>query len=106
MEKDEILKKAQGKKPNTPDEMELAIVQKGNGIAVFSILVVSLILMIAKIIVDQPWLDVYCIVFTGMAAQHIYKGIKLHQKHHIVLAIVTGIVSIAMLIGYLFQILG
>jgi hypothetical protein len=106
MNKEEILHKAQSKKPNTPDEMELQIVQKGSGIAVFSVWVFCLILMIVKIIAKQPWYDVYSIGFISMGVQHFYKGIKLHQKHDITLGIVYSILAIFIVVGYICEILG
>lgn len=106
MRKEEILQKAQSKKPNTPDEMELQIIQKGSGIAVFCILVLALILMIAKMIADQPWYDVYSICFVSIGAQHIYKGIRLRRRHEIVIGVVTSVISVIMLVSYLLEILG
>ena len=106
MNKSEILEKVQNTKPNKPDEMELQIVQKGSGIALFCILVFSLILMIAKIVADQPWYDVYSLVFISMSAQHLYKGIKLHQKHEIFIGIMSGILAVAALVFFMIEVLG
>lgn len=105
MNKEEILQKAQSKKPNTPDEMELQEVQKGSGIAVFSILVFCLILMIAKMIAKQPWYDVYSIFFVSMGAQHFYKGIKLHQRREIILGMAFSVLAILIVVGYIGAIL-
>lgn len=105
MNKEEILQKAQGKKNNTPDEMELQVLQKGSGIAVFSILLFCLILMIVKIIANQPWCDVYSIFFVSMGAQHFYKGIKLQQRHEIILGIAFSVLAIVMLALYILEVL-
>ncbi|MDT8719359.1 hypothetical protein IAI10_22140 [Clostridium sp. 19966] len=105
MNKEEILQKAQSKKTNTPDEMELQVVQKGSGIAVFSILVFCLILMIVKIIAKQTWYDVYSILFVSMGAQHFYKGINLHQRHEIICGMAFSVLAILMLVGYIGAIL-
>lgn len=105
MNKEEILKKAQNKKTNTPDEMELQVVQKGSGIAVFSILVFCLILMVVKMIARQPWYDVYSIFFVSMGTQHFYKGIKLHQRHEIILGIIFSVLAIFAIAGYICTIL-
>ena len=106
MNKNEILEKAQNAKPNTPDEMELQIVQKGSAIALFCIIVFSLILMIAKMSAGQPWYDVYSLMFVSMAAQHLYKGIKLHQNHELVIGIISSILAIVGLVFFLIEILG
>lgn len=105
MNKEEILQKAQSKKPNTLDEMELQVIRKANGIAMFSILVICLILMIVKMIAKQPWYDVYSIAFISMGVQHFYKGIKLNQRQEIALGIAFSILAIFMIIGYITEIL-
>lgn len=104
MNKEEILQKAQSKKPNTPDEMELHVIRKGNGIAMFSILLICLILMIIKMIAKQPWYDVYSICFISMGVQHFYKGIKLKKRQEIALGIAFSLLGIFMLIGYITEI--
>lgn len=101
MNKDEILRQAQSKKPNTPDEMELQVIRKGSGIALFSILVLCLIFMLVKIAVKQPWYDVYSICFISMGVQHLYKGIQLHQKHEQILGIICSIVALIMAAAYI-----
>ena len=92
MDKIEILKKAQNKK--APDEMELQIAQKSGAISNFAILVLALILMIVKMFMDQPWHDVYSFMFVSMSASHLYKGIRLKEKHEIIWGIVFGICSL------------
>lgn len=106
MNKEEILQKAQSKKTNNPDEMELQVVQKGSGIAVLSILAFCLILMIIKMIAKQPWYDVYSIFFVSMGTQHFYKGIKLHQRHEIIVGTAFSLLAIFTVVGYIWEILG
>lgn len=106
MNKEDILKKAQSKKTQMPDEMEFQIIQRSNGISVFCILVFVFVLMIVKMIAGQPWYDVYSIMFASMAAQHLYKGFKLHQKHEIAFGIIFGLLAVVMLAAALFAILG
>lgn len=105
MNKEEILQKAQSKKSNTPDEMELQVVQKGSGIALFSILVFCLILMIVKMIAKQPWYDVYSIFFVSMGTQHFYKGIKLKQRHEIILGVAFSVLAIFSIVAYIWEVL-
>ncbi|WP_234120278.1 DUF6442 family protein [Clostridium hydrogenum] len=106
MNKEQILRKAQSKKTNTLDEMQLQVVQKGSGIAVFSILVFCLILMTVKIIAKQPWYDAYSICLVSMGTQHFYKGIKLHQKHEIIFGIVFSVLATIIMVGYICEVLG
>lgn len=104
MSKDEILRKAQSKKTSTPDEMELQVIQKGNGIALGFVLVFCGILMFTKMSANQPWYDVYSICFISIGVQHLYKGIKLHQKHELVLGVLFTILAIVMVCAYCWNI--
>ncbi len=106
MDREEILQKAQSKKLNTLDEMELQVIQKGNGIAMVSTLVLCLILMITKIIAKQPWYDVYGIVFASLGVQHLYKGIKLHQRQAVTIGIAYSVLAILIVMWYITKILG
>ena len=104
MEKDEILRKAQNKNTGDPDEMEIQIVQKGTAIANYCILLISFVLMLVKIFTDHPWYDVYVIMFASMAAQHLYKGFKLKQNHEFVIGVITAVLSVIALVGYIMEI--
>lgn len=106
MNKDEILRKAQSKKSNTPDEMELQVVHKGNSIALGFVVIFCGILMFTKISTKQPWCDVYSLLFISMGVQHLYKGIKLHQKHELVLGVFFTILAVVMVIAYCWDIMG
>ena len=106
MNKDEILRKAQSKKSNTPDEMELQVVHKGGSIALFAVVVVCFIFMLIKMAVKQPWCDVYSLLFISMGVQHLYKSIKLHQKHELVLGVFFTILAVVMVIAYCWDIMG
>ncbi|MCH4238759.1 MAG: DUF6442 family protein [Oscillospiraceae bacterium] len=104
MDKNEILRKAQSKKANTPDEMELQVVQKGNGIALGFVLIFCGILMFAKMYAKQPWYDVYSICFISIGVQHLYKSRKLHQKHELVLGILYTVLAVVMVCAYCWNI--
>ena len=106
MNKEEILQKAKIKKSNTPDEMELQVTQKANGIAMCSVLALCLILMISKMIAKQPWVDVYSICFMGIGAQNCYKGIKLHKRYNIIIWILYIILAIFAAASYIAEICG
>lgn len=104
MNKNEILEKAQNS--TKPDEMELHVVQKGQSLSMFVMVVVALIFMAIKLIQDQSWYDVDCIIFSGMATVNLYKFFKIHERHHLILGIITAISAIATFVRTLIDLLG
>ncbi|MCI2056492.1 MAG: DUF6442 family protein [Oscillibacter sp.] len=106
MERDEILKRVKMEESGGSDEMELQVTQKGSGIAMFCVFVFALILMIVKMVVDQPWYDVYSLLFAGTAGAHLYKGIRLHQRHEIVLGVFAAAAAALALAGAIWEYLG
>ena len=62
MQKDEILEKAKKKNENDLDEMEMQIMLKANQFAVISSFIICIVLMVIKILANQPYYDVYGIV--------------------------------------------
>ena len=61
MNKEEILKKAQSRKPNQMDEMEMDIFQKSSYIGMTVGLIMCVVLMIINIYCNQPYQDVYSV---------------------------------------------
>lgn len=104
MERDEILRRAQSKKPNQPDEMELQIEQKGYGIASFTMITLCLILMIIKMLAGQPWWDVYAIFFSMKTAQSAYKYIKLKRRSDFIVSVLNGAMTIALVFCYIYEV--
>ncbi len=104
MDKNEILEKAQNSAK--PDEMELYVVQKGQSLSMFVMIVVAIIFMAIKLIKDQSWYDVNCIIFSGMAAVNLYKFFKIRERHHLNLGIITAIAAIAAFVRTLIDLLG
>lgn len=104
MEKKEILERAQNKKKGSMDEWELQVAQKGFRFALMGILLVSLVLMTAKIIAGQPWSDVYCIFFVGMGIHYLHNGAVLHKKFEAGLGILAVLASAMLLAGYIIEI--
>lgn len=92
MDKNEILQKAQNN--NKPDEMEIQIIQRGQSISMLIMTVIAIILMIIKVIQDQSWYDVDCIIFTGMSTVHLYKYFKLRVKRSLVIGLITVVAAI------------
>ena len=72
MQKDEILEKAKKKNENDLDEMEMQIMLKANQFAVISSFIICIVLMVIKILANQPYYDVYGIVCMIMCCQNLY----------------------------------
>jgi len=62
--------------------------------------------MIIKIIANQPWYDVYGIVFASLGVQHLYKGIKLHQRQEVTIGIAYSVLAILIVMWYIMKIIG
>lgn len=105
MTKDEILKKAQMKKPNQLDEMELDILQKSNSIGMLVGMLVCLGLMVVKVMCDQPYQDVYAVYCAIMCAQYAYKWIRQRETHLLVVGLLWGTCAVVLLIAYVTKIL-
>ena len=58
MNREEVLKKVQNRKPNQMDEMELDILQKSSTIGMTVGLIMCVALMIINIYSNQPYQDV------------------------------------------------
>lgn len=94
MNRDKVLEEVQNEKKHHPDEREMQIMQKGSGISVFCMLVFALILMVVKICTNQPWYDLYSLMFVSIASIHFYKGIKLKEKHELAYGILFGALAL------------
>lgn len=104
MNKEEILRRAQDKKPNKMDEMELDILNKGCRAGVIVGLAACLIVMIAKMIADVPYYDVYAIYCFMTGGLWCYKWLRLKKKSDLFYAILWGGVAMGFLVGYLVEI--
>ena len=102
MQKDEILEKAKKKNENDLDEMEMQIMLKANQFAVISSFIICIVLMVIKILANQPYYDVYGIVCMIMCCQNLYFGLKTH----IVLGIGWGLLTILIIGTYIIDVLG
>ena len=67
--KEEILKKAQDRKPYQMDEMELDILQKSSHVGMLAGLFACLALMAVKLLKDQPIQDVYAVFCSVLCGQ-------------------------------------
>lgn len=101
MNKEEVLKKAQNKKCNKLDEMEVDILLRGNYVGLIMGVVLCLIIMVIKIYLDQPYQDIYSVVSSILCGQYLYKGFRLKDKFIIFIGAIWGISSLILLISYL-----
>lgn len=104
MDKNEILQKAQNS--DKPDEMELYIIQRGQSISMLIMSIVAIILMIIKVIQDQSWYDVFCIIFAGMSIVHLYKYFKLRINRSLIIGLITTVAAIVTFVYALIDLLG
>lgn len=106
MQKDEILEKAKRRKESDLDEMEMQTMLKANQFAVIASLVVCVILMVVKMLANQPYYDVYGMSCMIMCCQNLYFGLKTHKRTNIILGIGWGILTILIIGSYMFDMLG
>lgn len=100
MTKEEILQKAQSKKRNKLDEMEVDILLRSNHIGLIVGLVLCIIIMGIKIFLDQPYQDIYSVFCSILCGQFLYKGFRLKDKSMLVIGMLWGFSSLLLLIGY------
>lgn len=104
MNKEEVLRRAQNKDSHKLDEMELDILNKGCKVGVLAGLIACLITMIAKMIADVPYYDVYAIYCFIMSGQWFYKWIRLKKNSNLCYGILWFGVAAGLFIGYLTEI--
>lgn len=94
MTKEEILAKAQSKKPNTPDEMEFDIMLKSNRLGLIVGLFGCIIVMFVKMYFKLPYQDVYAILCSIFCTQNLYNWHRLKQKHMLFCGICWGLAAV------------
>lgn len=105
MNKDEILKKAQTKKPHQLDEMELDILLKSNSVGLIVGLIICLIMMVIKIYFDQPFQDIYAVYSSIICGQYLYKWFRQKEKYLLFCGFLWGLTALLLFIVYLMKIL-
>lgn len=105
MTKDEILKKAQKRNASQLDEMELDILQKSSGVGMLVGVLVCLGLMVAKVMCDQPYQDVYAVYCAIICGQYMYKWARQKEKKLLFFGLTWGTCAVVLLISYLTKIL-
>ena len=100
MNKEEVLKKAQNKKRNKLDEMEVDILLRGNRVGLIVGLVFCLIIMAIKVYLDQPYQDIYSVFCSILCGQYFYKGFRQKDKSMMFVGGIWGFTSLILLIGY------
>lgn len=104
MEKDEVLRRLQDKKPGKLDEMEQDILNKGCKVGLMAGLAACLIAMVTKIIAGIPYYDVYAIYCFMAGGQLIYRWIRLKKKSDLCYGILWYALAIGLFAGYLAEI--
>ncbi len=101
MNREEILKKAQSKNMNQPDEMELEILQKGCKWGMIVGMIICIIFMFLKIALKHPWSDIYSIYCYMAGACWGYKWFRLRRKHDFYYTILWSGVATVLFIAYI-----
>lgn len=104
MDKDEVLRRAQNTRPNKMDEMELDILNRGSKVGLLVGLAACLIVMIAKMIANVPYYDVYAIYCFMAGGQWLYKWTRLKKKSDLGYGILWCGLAAGLFIGYLVEI--
>ncbi len=104
MNKDEVLKKAQNKKHNKLDEMEVDILLRSNHVGLIVGLIACLLVMAINIYFDQPYQDIYAIYCSIICAQYVYKWIRQREKASLFCAILWGFTSVLLYVVYFMKI--
>ncbi len=105
MTKQEVLEKAQKKKPNQMDEMEFDILLKSNRIGLLAGIIVCMILMFIKMYLKLPYQDIYSIICFILSAQLLYKWHRQKDKNMLFCGVILGIAALLLFTGYLITIM-
>ena len=100
MNKAEILEKAQKKKPNAQDEMEMQVILRATRLSVLVYVIAGFILMVAKQIAGLSHLDLYSILILMASSMYLYKGIKLKKRAETIMGIVGLLMGTVFLVLY------
>lgn len=99
MDKNEILEKARQGNAGRPDEMQRQILDRGGRTAFAVGLAVCVVLMVVKIMADQPFTDVYAVYCSMMAAVYLYQWYKVREWEDMVYGLLWGVVALVLLIA-------
>lgn len=101
MKKEEVLLRAQSRKENEMDEMELDILNKGYRTGFIIGLIICLLIMGVKIMADIPYQDTFAVYSFMVGGQWIYKWVRLKGKHDLALGILWLLTGGVLLLAYL-----
>lgn len=104
MDREEVLRRVQYKKPNKLDEMELDILNRGCKVGVLTGGVACIIMMITKIMAGVPYHDVFAIYCFMTSGQWFYKWVRLKRKYDLCYGILWLGLASGLFIGYLTEI--
>lgn len=97
--------KSQSKSSETSDEIEAQVMQKAEHTALCCVAGVTMILLSAKLIINESGYDANSIIFIIIGVLRLYRGVKLHEKNEIIFGVIFCIISLIFLFLYLFRIL-
>lgn len=100
MKKEEILKRAQNKKRNKLDEMEVDILLRSNHVGLIVGLLFCLIFMVLEACLNHPYQDIYSVLCSILCGQYLYKGVRLKNKSMLGIGVIWGISALLLLIAY------
>lgn len=100
MNREEILKKAQPK-ANKMDEMQLQIISDGSRYARAMGMIVCVLLMVVKLISNQPWADVYAVLSIMNGTVCLYRWKKLKQKSDLAMGLLWLATTVILLVVYI-----
>lgn len=104
MDRDEVLRRVQDRKPNQMDEMEADILNKGCKVGLMVGLIACLIAMVTKMLADVPYYDVYAIYCFMAGGQWFYRWARLKRRHDLCYGILWCITAAGLFIGYLVEV--
>ncbi len=104
MDRDEVLRRVQDKKPNQLDEMEEEILNKGCRAGFVVGFAACAFTMIAKIIAGVSYYDVYAVYCFTVGGQWLYKWAKLKKRSDLGLGLMWVGLVVGLFAGYLAEI--
>lgn len=105
MNKEEVLRSVQNRKPNQMDEMEMDILNKSCKVGIVVGLVACIVAMIVKIMAGIPYYDVYAIYCFMVGGQWLYRWVRLKTRSHLCYGILWCGLAVGLFIGYLLEII-
>ena len=101
MEMEEILKRAQERRPHERDEMEQELIYRGGHVGLPVGMVLSVVLMVLKMAAGEPWCDSYAVIAAIMAEQGFYRFARLRGRKALLYAVIWAVCAALLLTAYI-----